>query len=224
MPPSLTFAPAPVRNLSLTDWRSLLDFMSSRIRAAVQSYVLRYNRLSEGVRKSFLDAVVFEMYSATVILSFALMLHPGAITPPPGLRDVFVAMFNGGCEPASLDGTSIGAPGNRDGILAHYLDAWWEEPNDPKQVELHNIVELWKAQKGHLLDPTRHTPPAGLPLSDLTLEGLYDAQSLTRQALGIVETNLENNFTAMKRVRSALGKYDLEAKNGRVEGGGSAAR
>ncbi|KAH6885994.1 hypothetical protein BKA70DRAFT_1444653 [Coprinopsis sp. MPI-PUGE-AT-0042] len=202
MPPSLTFAPAPVRNLSLTDWRSLLDFMSSRIRAAVQSYVLRYNRLSEGVMKSFLDAVVFEMYTATVILSLALMLHPSAITPPPGLRDMFAI------ETASWP---------------HYLDAWWEEPNDPKQVEVHNIVELWKAQKGHLLDPTCHTPPAGLPLSDLTLEGLYDVQSLTRQALGIVETNLENNFTAMKRLRSALGKYELEAKNGQVKGGGSAA-
>ncbi|KAH6869196.1 hypothetical protein BKA70DRAFT_1242511 [Coprinopsis sp. MPI-PUGE-AT-0042] len=224
MPPSLTFAPAPVRNLSLADWRSLLDFMSSRIRAAVQSYVLRHSTFSEDSRKSFLDAVVFEMYTATVILSFALMLHPGAISPPPGLRDVFVAMFNGGFEPSTLDGASIGAPGDRDAILTHYIDAWWEEPNVPEQVELHNIVESWKAQKGLMLNPTRHTPPRGLPLSDLTLEGLYDVQSLTRQALGIVETNLEDNLTAMKRVRSALATYELEAKKGQTDGGGSAAR
>ncbi|KAH6896061.1 hypothetical protein BKA70DRAFT_1116924 [Coprinopsis sp. MPI-PUGE-AT-0042] len=210
MHPSLSFAPPPLRNLTLTDWQSLLDFMSSRIRAASQSYVFRFGDLSEDSRISFLNGISREMYTATFMMSFALMLHPHAIVHPPCLRDMFVVTFNGGSDPASLDGASMGGFSQRDAILDRYIDAWWEEPNQPREVEIAEIVALWNQHKAFAIQPLPQLPPASIRLADLSMEKLHEAQKLTRQALGIVEKGLITNFTSLKRVKSSLRQFELQ--------------
>ncbi|KAH6894881.1 hypothetical protein BKA70DRAFT_1232222 [Coprinopsis sp. MPI-PUGE-AT-0042] len=202
-----------LRSLSAEGWQALLNYLSSRIRAASQTFIQRYESITKPERIDWVRAISHEVRTAIILLSMGSMRYPNAILAPACLRSVFLAVWTNNVDITELDIASVGGHSMRDGVLNYYSDAWWTEGR-PEAIDSMRLVRAWVDQRSLIVRRLPEPPIVNLQLDFLTLEGLQDARSYTSQALKIVEEGLTSNFQASESIAASMEKYEKELQRG----------
>ncbi|EAU80457.1 hypothetical protein CC1G_12550 [Coprinopsis cinerea okayama7 len=194
--------------LTLTNvgWQSLIDYLSSRHRAAGVFYVVQYPVISKEDRALFLSALFHEISMTAFCLATATIKHPHSIVAPKCFRDLFQMFYDneGQVDPLLIEIKVQDGEGERDRVLNQYVEAWWMPGNDRMKFSFDELVAIWRRQSATLTRTLPSPPPATVVLSELTLDALREARSLLRASLEIVDEELKANRDGARRVRSTL--------------------
>ncbi|EAU83281.2 hypothetical protein CC1G_13153 [Coprinopsis cinerea okayama7 len=199
--------------LGIVDLQELVNYMSSRLRAAGLSYLNLRDTIPEEERMAFRGSLCGEFIKTMVVLTFATVQGPDSITPPPVFRKLFhicIAHPEVELDMMWLDVTVKGGEGGPDAVLSVYKEAWWL-PGRPRNCPpLSAIIDAWRELEVFMVSETPKSPPSRLVLSKLSLTRLREARSLVQSSLDLIERDLEETRAAIQRVSCTLTEYERE--------------
>ncbi|EAU92246.2 hypothetical protein CC1G_10132 [Coprinopsis cinerea okayama7 len=195
------------RNLSAVGWQGLLDYLSSRLRAAGRDYTIQHPKLAQSERQQFLEALFSEIKISTFALATANIKFPNRIVIPRCFGQIFHLFYESefaAIDPLLIHIVAEAGEGERDPILSHYVGAWWLPGEERKKYSLSDLVAMWHDQSAIMTRSLPEPPATSLVLSELTLESLREARSLLLASIEIVDQEIATNRVARKRVKTTM--------------------
>ncbi|KAJ3533263.1 hypothetical protein NMY22_g7405 [Coprinellus aureogranulatus] len=203
-----------VRDLEPNEFQSILNYTSSRCRAAANAFILRSRDSADSTSVLFVLALTRELSSANALLGLGIMLYSHQQIRPP-LTD--------------WDALSLAVRSGRDSgddLLSRYDLAWWVTFQEGVDIESFkqapvDIIRCWKNQRKNLPAPIP-MPPVGLvQLNALADDELERAWSIGCDGLKILDSEIADNerFIAdvtVMLVRCSATMQDLKAAEERA--------
>ncbi|EAU80340.2 hypothetical protein CC1G_12886 [Coprinopsis cinerea okayama7 len=210
-----------LRDISQIGLQDLLDYTSSRLRAAGGSYLVLRDLMPEEERRAFRECLRGELINGMMIYTAAAVRNPHSITPPPAFRKIFPVCFGdveGELDMWMLEVAVEGGEGLRDAKLSLYREAWWQPGAERVFPNLNGLIQMWRQQSAYLPPHLPGTPSTRLVLRELGISALREARSLVKSSLDLIEQDLEENRNAIQRVKRTLEEYEQEQDHlGQIE-------
>ncbi|EFI26708.1 hypothetical protein CC1G_15479 [Coprinopsis cinerea okayama7 len=194
--------------LTASEIQSLIDYASSRIRAAGTVWTTRGDGLSPAERKSFAAQLYRDLETGLLLYSSACFRFPGIIRRPIALGMLFKSTLSGTLHlgrhgPMAEYETPEPVP---DPILPTYPDAWWNNLKGTG-LSLLGLLKAWRLQRDEFETFRSETRP--LPGSESVLalsldENLERASASTQKAVDLVERDVVLALKSVKAIELAI--------------------
>ncbi|KAH6911907.1 hypothetical protein BKA70DRAFT_1097100 [Coprinopsis sp. MPI-PUGE-AT-0042] len=195
-------------DLPLDTWQGLIDYASSRLRAAGQKLVQEHNRLTAQRIELFVGWIGREILLTMLLHSAAVVHFPQQVSSPPCLSRLVALFFNPSKERLNarmLDVACSGGEQQRDAVVGYYREDWWNRlERMPKALGMKDMLQLYQAQIHTFVRPVPEAPPINLVLSEMGREALVEARILNRDAVDVVNRELACNATTIKKITKFL--------------------
>ncbi|KAJ3536048.1 hypothetical protein NMY22_g6209 [Coprinellus aureogranulatus] len=217
-----------VRDLEPKEFQSILNYTSSRCRAAANAFILHGRDSPDSISVLFILALTRELSTANALLGLGIMLYSHQqIRPPYFVRNATPLMVQN--RLTDWDALNLAVRNGRDSgddLLSRYDQAWWVTFQEGVDIESFkqapvDIVRCWKNQRKNLPAPIP-MPPVGLvQLNALADDELERAWSIGCDGIKILDAEISDNerFIAdvtVMLVRCSAAMRDLKAAEERA--------
>ncbi|KAF6752304.1 hypothetical protein DFP72DRAFT_850110 [Ephemerocybe angulata] len=211
-----------IRDLDPGEGQDLLNYASSRVRAAAYTFASRMESFDEPNRFQFYNNLQSEILSTNYITGILVTIHPEQISPPCAIRGLTRLMLDNAVPKFDALMAAAGdTRDERDPILPKYSGDWWlrwsGDPTGPpgESVRFYQVTEWWKADRAHRIPPPQRLQTE-VNLSKFSVKELNDARVVAADALAFIDAALDANFDHLVSISENLIKKralyaDIEA-------------
>ncbi|EAU81322.2 hypothetical protein CC1G_07252 [Coprinopsis cinerea okayama7 len=194
--------------LTASEMQCLIDYASSRIRAAGMVWNRHGDSFSPTERKHFAAQLYRDLETGMLLYSSGCFRFPGIIQRPIALGMMFKSTLTGmlhlGRHASTADyETPKPIP---DPVLPVYANAWWNR-SMTSGLSLLGLIKAWQAQRDDFEAARRETRP--LASSETVLfksldESLERASSSTQKAIDLIERDMALALKDVRAIEAAI--------------------
>lgn len=212
-----------LRSIGMPGFQSLLNYSSSRARAAALAYATKLHGMTPERQQVFSAFILNETVRlpalvasarydketqmiAGLLLAIGTMAHGTHLVIPSACRRLMKLILHDQLSNFNLLMAAVGEDADGpDCLLAHYEGNWWsaDPPTEPRQ-KVADLISFWDRQRGHL-PMQRHVPAYDtVVLEELTSENLQEAHKAASSTLSLFDDEIERNRDELRRVREEI--------------------
>ncbi|KAG2005828.1 hypothetical protein CC2G_002196 [Coprinopsis cinerea AmutBmut pab1-1] len=198
--------------LTASEMQSLIDYTSSRIRAAAVAWNTRGEAFTAVERKHFAAGLYRDLETGMLLYSCACFRFPGIIRRPVALGLLFKSTLAGtlhlGRHGSTADyETPSPIP---DPVLSAYVDPWWNS-RTAAGLSLFALIKAWQAQRDEFEAARRETRPLatseGVLFNSLD-ETLERAAASTQKAVDLIDMDMGLALKSARAIESAIAETE----------------
>ncbi|KAF6754760.1 hypothetical protein DFP72DRAFT_1068324 [Ephemerocybe angulata] len=201
-----------LRDMDVSEFQALLNYTSSRTRAAAYHCACRLDSLSAPEKQTIIRVLQSEVMAGNFIMGVGVTFYENRLIVPTALRGItklVLLEFIPNPE-AFLAVVGDTKDGTRDAILPRYVGDWWTkwDPKKPAEsLSLEDVVAIWESQViKHPIVQTRsdfEVNIAALPKPEL-----QKAHSVAQDAMVFIDAELEANFNQLLAISENIVKRE----------------
>ncbi|EFI27528.1 hypothetical protein CC1G_15565 [Coprinopsis cinerea okayama7 len=207
--PSFLSEAGALIGLSLDDHLSLLNYLSSRLRACGVAWNERYPALTVEKRRAFINQFADDLHSAMMLFSSLALRFNHHVSRPNALTKLTKVALSLHLTVPSIVAEAVSVEQEvSDPILPDYVDDWWNQ-DSPKTLSLPQLVAAWRAQKEQLDAAVQKSTSLSLEALKIDLSGKLDQQldqanAITEKSLALIDNDLKLAQASLDSIQSAI--------------------
>ncbi|TFK17927.1 hypothetical protein FA15DRAFT_710351 [Coprinopsis marcescibilis] len=192
------------KRFSPQDWDNLVNYQSSRCRAAAQAFI-PFLETRHG--QSFKALLTRELEAFSSFVGFGtLSIGPCIIIPECGKRLGILLLQDRLADKIALQDILQGPTIKADHVLFSYKGDWWSNfpPNSDPVISLGENIKLWIWQRRTMAFAPSSAPTLSLTLKQLTSEEIVEALQIAKMGAAELDIEIKHNSEDQELIKTKI--------------------
>ncbi|KAH6906279.1 hypothetical protein BKA70DRAFT_1429757 [Coprinopsis sp. MPI-PUGE-AT-0042] len=203
----------PLLNLTVTEWQSLIDYLSARLRACAHHYATVTHFQDQDMKDKFISQLHDDVTTSILLYSAGSLTCSSTLARPPCLQQLYMLAASNRLADASLLARAASPQHPVPDIMPPHLilNAWWTTELT-QSFNPQRLFEIWRSQREHPGLPSRRNPPAIQAVFDgASRRSLQEAFVLTKEALVVTEVEITAARDSIAACEHSIARLQMES-------------